>query len=137
MNEKEGKHIDKLIEKAMRSSVLETPSLGFSKNVMSQVNTGYKPVLVENNPLIPKVVWVAIAIFVLAITIYAFYGMNSTNTGWFSNLDFSFLSNNKITKPLTGMKVSKTFTYAILLFGMMLCIQIPILKSHFNRRFQS
>lgn len=136
MNDNVDKNIEKLIKKTMRSTVLESPSFDFNHKVMSHIMDIPNTALIENKPLIPKVVWVVIAICFLALIAYVFLGTNSTDPGWFSKLDFSIIRNSKIANPLSGINISKIFTYAILLFGVMLCIQISILKNHFNQRFQ-
>lgn len=137
MEDKVDKNIEKLIEKAMRSSSLEVPSFNFTAKVMSRVTARYNAEVVVYKPLISKAAWGIIAISVLALVIYAFFGTDSTGTGWLSKLDFGVLSDIKVPNPLSEFKISKTFTYAILLFGVMLCIQIPILNNHFNQRFQN
>ena len=57
MNENVDKHIEKLVDKAMKDSVLETPSFDFTSKVMQHVTATSKSKATVYEPLISKKVW--------------------------------------------------------------------------------
>ena len=133
------KQIEKLVDKMMKETTLEKPSFDFTLNVMSQVKALSSSSVMIYKPLISKKGWIFIAIVLLALTLYLAFGIKTESTGFLSTIDFSVLANNKISNTLSGFKissfeVSKTFGYALLLLGLMICVQIPILKHHLNQR---
>ncbi|MGZ0014842.1 hypothetical protein [Yeosuana sp. AK3] len=142
MNDNSEKHIEKLVDKLMKENTLQTPSFDFTAKVMTQVNTlSFSKVFIYK-PLISKIGWFFIGFALLALTIFIAFGMKTESTGLLSTIDFSVLTNNKITKLLSGFKisgfeVSKTLSYSLLLLGIMVCVQIPFLKHHFNQRFEN
>ncbi|HEX9601326.1 MAG TPA: hypothetical protein VF985_07550 [Mariniflexile sp.] len=142
MNEQTDKYLDQLAKKVMKDAPLETPSFNFTDTVMSQVSAlSYKKVT-EYKPLISKTGWVFILVGILILVFFVLFGNQTSSSGWSNTIDFSMLSNNTMTQALSNFKIpsftiSKTSTYAIVLFGVMLCIQISFLKHHFNQRFEN
>jgi len=126
------KHLDKLSEKVMRESSIEKPSSHFTSNVMSQINALKASATIVYKPLISQTGWFVIAIVVLAICGYFVFGNIMEGTNWLSVIDFSFITNNSITESLSGITFSNKTVYAVVLFGIMLFIQIPILKKRFD-----
>ncbi len=134
MNDNIDKHIEKLVDKTMMKSSLESPSLDFTNIVMAHVNALGQSSVTTYKPLISKPMWFAIFAVALAIVLYIIFGMNTTEAGWLSFIDLSVLTNNKFSNAVSGFTVSKTVMYGIVLFGIMLFIQVPILKHHFDKR---
>lgn len=134
MKEKENNQLDKLVDKVMKQSTLETPSFNFTANVMQHITADSKNRTTVYKPLISKTGWVVLIISILTIMIYILLSGDSQNSSWFDTLDFSMLSNIKIPNLFSGLKVSHTTLYALLLFGIMVCVQIPLLKNYFDKR---
>ncbi|GAA3626678.1 hypothetical protein [Flavivirga jejuensis] len=138
MNENADKYLEDLTKKVIKETPLENPSFNFTTSVMSQVTeelsnnsvTAYKP-------LISKMGWGIISIVFLALIACMLFDTQETSTHWLNSIDLSVLYNNKVTSVLSGFSIPKTLTYAVVLFGLMFCIQIPLLKSHFNQRLQN
>ena len=84
--------------------------------------------------LISKPMWFAIFVVALLIVSYIIFGMNTTETSWLSFIDLSVITDNKLSNTLSGFRVSKTVMYSVVLFGIMLFIQVPILKNYFDKR---
>ncbi|MEC3907295.1 hypothetical protein VOI54_09725 [Tamlana sp. 2201CG12-4] len=133
MKEKEDKYLDDLIKKVIKDRAIESPSFDFTNSVISQIKTGSNIIY---KPLISKKGWFFILSAFLVMVIYVFLGIEMEPSGVFKFVDFSILSNNKILDVLTNFTTSKTFVYAIVLFGLMLCIQVQFLKHHFNQRYE-
>ncbi len=134
MNNNVDKQIEKLIDKTMKHTELESPSFNFTNAVMSQVHALEQSAVTTYKPLISKPMWFAIFAVGLAIVLYIVLGTSTTETSWLSFIDLSVLTNNKFSIALPEFTISKTVMYAVVLFGLMLFIQIPILKNYFDKR---
>lgn len=134
MNDNIDKHIERFVDKTMKKASLESPSFDFTNTVMAQVNALKQSTVTTYRPLISKPMWLAIFIVGFAIVLYIIFGMNTTETSWLSFIDLSVLTDNKFSNTMSGFKVSKIVMYAIVLFGIMLFIQVPILKNYFDKR---
>jgi hypothetical protein len=53
-----------------------------------------------------------------------------------SELDFSILTNVKISDVFARFAFSKTLLYALALLSIMVLIQVSFLTSYFNKRFE-
>jgi hypothetical protein len=141
MNANSDKKLEKLIDKIMKDAKPQTPSFDFTNKVMSKVNALNTNSVTVYKPLISKTGWLIICIILLALTVYIATVADTNSTGILSALDFSALRNNKIAHimqgfELPGITVSKTVVYSLFFFGIMVCVQIPLLKHHFNKRLE-
>ena len=134
MNEKIDKQIEKLVERSMKHQSLESPSSNFTAMVMKQVHALEKGTATVYKPLISKPMWFVIFVVTLLVIIYILFGLNTSETGLFNFIDLSILTDNKLSAVFSGFKVSRTVLYSVVLFGVMLFIQVPILKRHFDNR---
>ncbi|GAA3598113.1 hypothetical protein Q4Q39_19620 [Flavivirga amylovorans] len=137
MKENADKYLDSLAKKVIKEASLERPSFNFTASVMSQVTELSNNTITVYKPLISKTGWIVISIVFLALIIYMLLGIQEEPVSWFDSLDLSVLSDNKILNLFSGFSIPKTLIYAVVLFGLMFCIQIPLLKSHFNQRLQN
>ena len=135
MKENVDKHIEKFVDNVMKSSTLEKPAFDFSSKVMAQVTTASQSSITVYKPLISKTVWVIIAAIILSITVYLAMTIPMDNS-WFGTIDFSIVSNNKITELFSSLQLSQITLYTTLALGVMLFIQLPILKNYFDKRLQ-
>ena len=142
MEDKETKYFDSLSRKVIEEASVETPSFNFTNVIMSKVNTLQESDVTVYKPLISKTSWVLIGSGVFALVLYIlFFGTKTEPSIWMQSLDFSMLSKINMyvltsIPSIPSLSISKTFTYAILFFGLMICIQIPLLKNHFDKRFE-
>ena len=134
MNDNIDKHIEKLVDKTMKKTSLESPSFDFTNTVMAQVNALERSTVTTYKPLISKPMWFVIFAVGLMIVMYILFGMTSTESGWLNFIDLSVLTDNRYSNALSGFKVSKTVLYGVILFGIMLFVQVPILKHYFDKR---
>ena len=134
MQEKENKNIEKLADKMMHALDLESPSLDFTNTIMAQVEALESKKVTTYKPLIPSYLWFVGGFLLLAISGYLFLSTATEESTWFSALEFSKLTNNAITQSLSGFSLPKTVIYTILSLGLMICIQVPVLKHDFDKR---
>jgi len=133
----EDKHIDDFVNKLMKETTLESPSLDFTDQIMMQVEAFKERKITAYKPLISKRIWAVIGLAILSTSIYLFFNTPSNESRWLSQLNFSVITNNNITQTLSGFTLSKTLMYTIVGFALMICVQIPLLKNHFDKRFES
>lgn len=136
MKENEDKYLDDFTKKIIKKAALESPSIHFTSEIMSQVAALNDKSVTVYKPLISKKVWFLIALSFVVLCTYLILGTETEKESWLSTLDFNALSNNNFTNALSGFKMSKTLMYAVVFFGLMFCIQIPFLKNHFDKRFE-
>jgi len=130
------KHIDSLVEKVVKESSLESPSLDFTSNIMSKIEAVPQNEITVYEPLISKSVWLAISILVIGSLSYGILGNGIESLGWFDNIDYSIISNNKVTEVISGITFSKTLMYAVGLCGLLFFIQIPMMKHYFDKQLE-
>jgi hypothetical protein len=132
MKENANKHIDQFVDKVMKTSKLETPSFNFTAKVMSQITETSRSTVTVYKPLISKTVWGILLVLGAVLVVFSIFSKDNTTLGWFDKLDIS-----KVFNVFSGIEISQTTMYSLLMFGVMLFIQIPILKHYFNKRFEA
>lgn len=129
------KHIEKLVDKAMKHSLLESPSKDFTANVMSQVSAISETSVTAYKPLISKKIWFVVLVVLAASVIFILMG-NIESAGWFNSINFNLLSDYKINNIFSNLRVSKTVVYSVVLFSIMISIQVLVLKNYFDKRLE-
>jgi hypothetical protein len=136
MEEHLNKKLEISIDRMMKAIDVEKPSIDFTSDLMQRIEELETKKVTSYKPLISKPFWAGLGI-VFMVLIYAIASGNKpANSGWLNNIDFSVLTNNTFTNSITSFALPKIMAYAIGLFGLMLCIQIPFLKHYFDKRFQ-
>ncbi len=130
------KKLDDFVEKVVKDSSLESPSLDFTNKIMSKIETISQSEITVYRPLISKKAWFIIATLIIGGLTYLMLGDNMQTTGWFDSLDYSLITNNKITEKIGSVTFSKTLMYAITFFAVVFFIQIPLLKNYFDKRLE-
>jgi len=127
--------LDELSKKVITASNLEKPSLDFTANIMSNINIETKrSESTIYKPLISKRTWFVVAVIFIIVCAYVLLGNTSGSIGWFTDVDFSFVPSFNVANVLPEISFSKTVLYAIVVLTLMLFIQIPLLKKHFDNR---
>jgi len=128
------KHLEKLTNKIMEETSLESPSFDFTDNIMSQVQIIKTSDVTVYKPLISKSIWILIALGFITLIGYLIFGTTSQESEALFTINFDVLFNNRFTETLSAMKFSDTLMYAVVSLGIMLFIQIPLLKNYFDNR---
>ncbi|MEM5566992.1 hypothetical protein WNY78_17865 [Psychroserpens sp. AS72] len=144
MNENADKHLDSLSRRVIGESAVESPSFDFTKSVMSQINALNTSSATTYVPLISKWVWAIIALVFAAIVGFVSFGTTTTlitlssgeKSSWLDRLILERISAYEFVNPLSQLEFSQTTVYGVVLFALMLCIQIPLLKRYFNKRLE-
>lgn len=134
MKENDNKYLEDFTKKVVKNTTLESPSVHFTSEIMSQVTALNDKSITVYKPLISKNVWCLIALGFILLCAYFILVPETQQSSRFDAFDFSAFTNNKFSSALSGITVSKTLAYAVALFGLMFAIQIPILKHYFDKR---
>ena len=134
MKEQANTQVEKLVDKMMKSSALESPSVDFTSQILSKIETLQQSKTTVYQPLISKKIWVLIISGCMALVVYAFFSTSSESSSWLSTVDYSKLPNFNISERLSTITFSKTMMYAIVLLSLMVFVQIPLLKNYYDKR---
>lgn len=135
MKEHTEQHLDSLAKKAMKSSSLESPSVDFTAHLMKQIEQVSIGDRIAYKPLISKYGWFGIITALIGLSVFMMFG-NVEGLSMLEGVDYSVISNNKVTDAISGIKFSKVLTYAIGFFGLVFFIQIPLMKHIMNKRLE-
>ncbi|WP_223033868.1 hypothetical protein [Hanstruepera marina] len=134
------KHLNKKLEettdKLMSVAEVEKPSSNFTASIMQEIQELEASRATRYRPLISKPAWAVLSLVLVLTTVFLALNSNDSDTSWLNSIDFNALTNNKMANAFSSISLSKTLIYAIGLFGIMLCVQIPVLKHLFDKRFQ-
>lgn len=136
MKAKADKEIEKLIDKMMKETTLESPSFDFTAQVMSQVLKIKTNKVTVYKPLISKWIWYGIFISMLGLIAYLSFNDSVVTDGLLEKYNFGILPKFSISNIFSGLHFSRTTLYACILLTVMLFIQIPILKHHMDKRLE-
>jgi hypothetical protein len=134
MKNKENKHIENLVENLVTESGLESPSVNFTANVMSEVLSAQKSKSWVYKPVISKKAW--FIIFASLLALFAFLLLNMKTTTSKINFDLSIFGFDKWFNSFSGLPVSPLTGNVLLAATLMLFVQIFLLKSYFNKKFE-
>jgi len=133
MEADKNKHIENILKKAMKSSKIECPSPNFTDSVMSKVEAleGQK---INYKPLISNKSWVALSVLVLLIMSILLFRESDSQSAYlealfqYIQMDLSFINFN------LNFNIPEIFMYGILLFGLLIGIQIVLIKYFYVKR---
>jgi hypothetical protein len=133
MQEHIEEHLDRLAKKVVKASPLNSPSVDFTANIMKQIEQVSMSTSMTYKPLISKYGWFAIIAVLIGISGYMMFG-HVESSPLLDTIDYSIISNNKVTNALSDIKISKTLMYAVGFFGLVFFIQIPLMKHFINKQ---
>lgn len=133
MNEKGNKKLEHLVDKMMKETSLEAPSIDFTSSIMSKVEVVANSEVTTYKSLISKPVWVGLFALLIGAVLYSYFN-TTTEPNELLNVDFSILSNFRISNQFSNLVLSKTMLYSLVLFATMFAVQISLLKVYFNKR---
>lgn len=125
------KNIEQLIDKMMAEKKLQSPSFDFTSKIMAEVHLLEEKKIKTYQPLISKPVWFFIGTAIVALIIYISLFSVSEN-----NLEIGKLYTDKIGNAFSGIHLSKTTLYAVLIVPFMVLVQVGILKNYFDKKYQ-
>ena len=135
MKANKDKKLESFVDRMMKETSLETPSPGFTSNLMAHVMNTEMSKATVYKPLISKRGWFIICAAIIALLVYY---MNIADAPAGSRFPNFYLADktDALLKILPSFKISAIASYAVGLLIIMLFIQITLLKNYFNKRLQ-
>lgn len=124
------KNIEKFIDKIMAESTLESPSIDFTSNVMSQILVAEKSKIQHYKPLISAPIWIVILGSLISGTLYTVFGNEPYN----SEIGHLYVEN--ISSIFLQFHFSKNTIYAIVIVPLMILLQTLMLKNYYDKKYQ-
>lgn len=132
MKENENKELDELIGKAMKSLPLETPSLDFTAHVMARTVEAQRTIP-QYKPLLPNYFWLVLAIGLALVLGYAYFA-ETPQEAVSSRLNLKETYGNAFHSMTSAINFSRITLYATVALLLAMLVQIPIIRSHFERK---
>lgn len=133
MKADEDKLLEKLVDKIMKDSALETPSFDFTTKVMSQVVTTKTDRVYAYKKIIPKLVFIILSGCFISVFVYIWLSGKTPTNNSFSHLDVSKLFDNS---RFSLFNFSKITIYSVVVATLMFLVQISFLKKHFDNQLE-
>lgn len=130
--EQDDKRIADLVNKLMDSNNLEKAPLDFTDKVMTKIEGLSETSAIVYKPLIPKPVKWSIIIAILSLIGYILFKTPASEAGLTERYNLPELSFNLLDK--IAFDFSSSLMYAMIFLVLMIGIQIPLMKQHFEKR---
>jgi len=127
-------NIEKLVKKLVQTASIETPSPDFTKNVMSGILASKTNNNIIYQPIISKRGWLLISTGIIGV--FTFLIFHTENASLANQFNFSFLQFDKLLNSFNGFQVSSMNANILLLSFLMISIQVLLLKSYLNKKYQ-
>ncbi|NKI33460.1 hypothetical protein [Croceivirga thetidis] len=127
----QNKELEELLDKMFASDKLDSPSMGFTNQVLGQIEA-IESSKIKFKPLIPK--WFLV-VFGAVISIFVWYSIK-TNQSSTDALNFvpRFDVNTVISDFFNQFNLSSSLGYSLLAIGMVSCVQAILFTRKMNRR---
>ncbi|TFG77981.1 MAG: hypothetical protein E4H26_02895 [Flavobacteriales bacterium] len=135
MEKDKEKNMEVLLKNTIQEIGLETPSIKFTEQLLSRIQLAGQKRCIPEKPLISKRTWGLLLFVVMGISAYLILGNGKMETTWGPSyaqnvdrlaiyLDFA-----------SSVHLSNTVTYGLVGLTLFVCIQVFVLKHHFNKRY--
>lgn len=126
MDTRKEKELDDFIRHAVQDAGLEEPAPGLKANIMDALKTRYSPV--TYTALISKKTW-----FIVAICLMFFVGV-----AWYNPLEIHSYGKDLIPWDISIImgQVSQITLYGVGIFGLMILLQVFLLKRKMDQDYQ-
>ena len=130
--EKRDKYLDNIAGKVFKNSIIESPSMDFTKNIMSEIEGIKSKALFTYSPVISRKVWIYILVIAIIIIFsILFFDFNTENLSWMNKFSEKLSLNNLAFKKFSFVSVSNATVYASLIASAMFILQIYLLKKNY------
>lgn len=136
MEDNKDKQLDGFIKKIVKSAGIETPSDGFTQNIMSKIVAQEEKITtIEYKPLISKTSWFVLAAFAVFLFTFIIFGNIDLNISWLPGIDQ--LAPNKVgfLDFLSQIHLPSTLVYGLSGLALFIYVQIFFLKKHLENRY--
>jgi hypothetical protein len=133
MNKAHDKKLEQLIDKMMKETVVESPSIDFTSSIMSKVEVVVNSNATAYKPLISIPVWIGLFVLIIGTLVCPLF-YTTTETGLLSSININVFTYNLIVEKLSTIIFSKRMIYTAVIFAIMFAVQVSFLKIYFNKR---
>ena len=119
------KQIEKLSEKIMQETSLESPSANFTANIMSQLQE--TTITITYKPLISKTVWALVAACIALAVIFNF-NSELSRPEWLDVISIKERFSYSLDSLIPNIEIPKTYLYSMVFLAIFILIQIPYFK---------
>lgn len=136
MEDNKDKQLNDFVKKIVKSAGLETPSDGFTQNIMSKIAAQEgKSSATVYQPLISKTSWLILATITLVLFTYVIFGKLDLSIGWLPNINSVTLNKIGFMEALSQIHLPNTAVYALIGIMLFFYVQIIFLKKHLENRY--
>ena len=133
MDKQEVRKLEELLDKIMMDAPLESPSKDFTKNIMQKIQTESVKEVFQYKPILSKKMLTGLFVSFVALIVYLGFKFGGQNgNDWFGRLNWE-----PDFQPLWGWleryTSSNVLIYAVILFGFLFFVQVPLLKKHMDK----
>lgn len=129
----ENKKLEELTDCLFEQLPLESPSIDFTQKVMQRLETSKAKSSLVYRPLIPKKLLLTIYAIIAILLVVLVFTIDFQTNSMIREFDYSkYLE--KLSFEIPRIEVSKTVLYGILALGVMLMIQLTLLKNQLGKR---
>ena len=120
----ENKELEQLVDKLFEADKTDSPSMGFTNQVMAKIEA-LKSTKLKFKPLLPKWIFIVIGLIGSVFTWYVLKtnALNTTRLNYLPQLD----ANALITDLIGQFNFSSSLGYSLLAIGLVTCIQAVLL----------
>lgn len=136
MEENKNKELESFVDSIMRKDSLESPSKDFTNKVIQHLEVLQEKKTIVYRPLISKQVWAILGVVLLVVLGYGFYRSDISGDSWLDTINWNVIVDNSLFNQIGKLNLSSSFIYAIVFLGLMLGIQIPLLKHHISKKLE-
>lgn len=123
--------MENLLDKIFEADKPDSPSMGFTNQVMSQIEALESSKIVFK-PLIPK--WI-LAVVGIAISVFVWFSLKSNQSASYSiNFIPSLDTNALISDFFNQFNFSSSLGYSLLAIGLVSCVQAILFTRKMNRK---
>jgi uncharacterized membrane protein YbhN (UPF0104 family) len=134
MESNEDKKLDQLIRKSIRLRSFDAAPEDFEELILQKIQAVKMKDKEPYKPLISAFGWTVIGLGFLALITYLViisYGQPSI---WLKGIDYTGSFQNKFLKDFDVLKFSSAVFYSVVCFFIVLAVQLPFLKQHFDKQ---
>ncbi len=136
MEDTNEKRLDDFVKKVVNSTSLESPSIDFTKNIISKITAQEaQSTATVYQPLISKTSWLILATITILLFAYVIFGKLDLSISWLPNINSEFLNKIGFMDALSQIHLPNTAVYAFIGIMLFFYVQIIFLKRHLESRF--
>lgn len=130
------KQLNDFVKKIIKTAGLETPSDGFTQNIMSKiVAEEEKRTTIQYKPLISKTSWFVLAAFAVLLFAFIIFGNLDLNISWLPGIDQLVPNKIGFLDSMSEIHFPNTLVYGLSGLVLFIYVQLIFLKKHLENRY--